>query len=63
MTPAYIMPRYHLFCLYRATGQQEKALEQANVILTMPVKVVNTSVLRIRNEIRTFLKNHPSPQQ
>ncbi len=63
MTPAYIMPRYHLFCLYRATGQQEKALEQANVILTMPVKVVNTSVLRIRNEIRTFLKNHPSPRQ
>lgn len=37
--------------------------EQASVILTMPVKVVNTSVLRIRNEIRTFLKNHPSPQQ
>lgn len=61
MTPAYIMARYSLFGLYRETGQQKKAAEQANVILTMPVKVVNTSVLRIRNEIRTFLKNHPSP--
>lgn len=62
MTPAYIMPRYRLFCLYKAIGQHEKALEQANVILTMPVKLVNSSVLRVRNEVRTFLKNHSSPQ-
>lgn len=58
MTPAFIMPRYHLFCLYQETGQEEKALKEANIILTMPVKVVNTSVLRIRNQIRQFLK-HP----
>lgn len=58
MTPTYIMPRYHLFCLYQKTGQEEKAMKEANVILTMPVKVVNTSVLRIRNQIRQFLK-HP----
>lgn len=58
MTPAFIMPRYHLFCLYQETGQKEKAMKEANVILTMPVKVINTSVLRIRNQIRQFLK-HP----
>lgn len=57
MTPAYIMPRYLLFGLYQETGQQAKAIQQAHTLLTMPVKVVNTSVLRIRSEIRLFLKN------
>lgn len=57
MTPAYIRPRYLLFGLYQETGQQAKAIQQAHTLLTMPVKVVNTSVLRIRSEIRLFLKN------
>lgn len=57
MTPAYIMPRYLLFGLYQETRQQAKAIQQAHTLLTMPVKVVNTSVLRIRSEIRLFLKN------
>ena len=57
MTPSYILPHYRLFCLYRKIGEEEKALRVAKYILTMPVKVVNTSVLRIRSQVRQYLNN------
>lgn len=57
MVPAYIVPHYRLFCLYRKTGNLEKAVAEAGYMLTMPVKVVNTSVLRAKNEARIFLKD------
>lgn len=57
MTPAYIFPQYRLFCLYQETGEVAKATEKAKYMLAMPVKVVNTSVLRYRNQARIFLKN------
>ena len=58
MVPVHILPQYRLFCLYRETGEEEKAMETARYILTMSVKVVNTSVLRIRNQVREYLKEH-----
>ena len=58
MTPAHILPQYRLFCLYRETGEEEKAMDIARYILTMSVKVVNTSVLRIRNQAREYVKGH-----
>ena len=58
MTPAYIVPHYHLFNLYRADGSPGQAAIQAEYMLSMQVKVVNTSVLRIRNQARIFLQNY-----
>ena len=58
MTPAYIVPHYHLFNLYRTDGSLSQAAKQAEYMLSMQVKVVNTSVLRIRNQARIFLQNY-----
>ena len=54
----YIVPHYHLFNLYRADGSPGQAAIQAEYMLSMQVKVVNTSVLRIRNQARIFLQNY-----
>lgn len=62
MTPAYIVPHYHLFNLYRADGSSCQAAIQAEYMLSMQVKVVNTSVLRIRNQARIFLQNYQSKE-
>lgn len=60
MTPARILPPYRLFCLYRDDGLETQAEEQAHHLLDMPVKVVNTSVLRYRHQARLFLNNRQS---
>lgn len=56
MTPAYILPHYHLFCLYQDTGEMQKATEKAKHMLSMQVKIVNTSVLRCKTQARNYLK-------
>lgn len=56
MTPAYILPQYHLFCLYQDTGEMQKATEKAKYLLSMQVKIVNTTVLRSRTQARNYLK-------
>ncbi len=60
MLPARILPRYRLFCLFRDSGATEKAAEEAARMLDMPVKVVNSSVLRYRHQARLFLNRHSS---
>lgn len=55
MVPSRILPHYHLFKLYIETKQYEKAKEYAVKILRQKVKVVNSTVIRIRNEARSFL--------
>jgi len=57
MTPAYVKPSYRLFVFYKRKGDIELALKEAHHILSMKVKVVNTTVIRIRNEVRIFIKN------
>lgn len=57
MTPVFIIPQYRLFNLYVECENVEKATEKAEYLLSMPVKIVNTSVLRIRNQAGIFLKN------
>ena len=56
MTPAYVKPSYRLFLLYKWTGNMELALKEAHHILSMKAKVVNTTVIRIRNDVRNFIK-------
>lgn len=55
MTPTYILPRFHLFSLYRETGEKEKARQIAEEALSMQVKIVNTTVLRAKHTMRTYL--------
>lgn len=62
MTPTHIVPHYHLFNLYRAGGSFSQAAIQAEYMLSMQVKIVNTSVLRIRNQARIFLQNYQSKE-
>ncbi len=56
MVPTRILPSYHLFNLYKEIGNEYKAKEYANKILSMKVKVVNSTVIRIRAEMRDYLK-------
>lgn len=58
MTPTYILPRFHLFSLYRERGEREKARQIAAEALSMQVKIVNTTVLRAKHAMRTYL-NEP----
>lgn len=58
MTPAYILPRFHLFSLYRETGEEGKARQMAEEALSMQVKIVNTTVLRAKHTMRTFLNQN-----
>lgn len=51
-----------LFCLYKDNNLEEKATKQAGYILDMPVKVVNTSVLRYRHQAKLFLSNKQSTE-
>lgn len=58
MVPNYITPHHLLFKLYQLKGMQEEAGREARTMLTIPVKVVNSSVIRARGEARTFLDNN-----
>lgn len=56
MIPNYIVPHHLLFKLYRLKGMPEEAEREARQMLTIPVKVVNSSVIRARGEARAFLE-------
>ena len=57
MVPAYITPRHLLFKLYDMQGMAREAGQEAEYMLTMPVKIVNSSVIRARGQARAFLKS------
>ena len=57
MVPAYITPRQLLFKLYDMQGMSREAGQEAEYMLTMPVKIVNSSVIRARGQAREFLKS------
>lgn len=55
MNPSRILPNYHLFKLYKETGDTAKAIKTAKLILAQPVSVVGSITLRIRKEVRDYL--------
>lgn len=57
MVPAYIAPRHLLFKLYNMQGMSREARQEAEYMLKMPVKIVNSSVIRARGQARAFLKS------
>ena len=71
--PALIYPRYKLFKLYEVTGQTSKTKKIGEEILNMEIKIVNSLVLKIKNEVRVKISQisesvrwafvpHPSSQ-
>lgn len=56
MVPGHILPRFRLFELYRKRNQWDKAAVVARELVDKPVKVVNTTVLKVRHQARQFLQ-------
>lgn len=56
MLPTYMTPRYRLFKLYQESGQEQKALQEAEVVMTMKVKVDNETTRRMRSEVERWLQ-------
>lgn len=59
MLPAYITPPYKLFSLYKELGMSDRALEYAEHIDTMKVKVANKRTENIKKEISMFVLANP----
>lgn len=59
MLPAYITPPYKLFSLYEELGMSDRALEYAEHIDTMKVKVANKRTENIKKEISMFVLANP----
>lgn len=55
MVPSRITPHSRLLELYQEIGDKDAARQEAAYILEMPVKVVNTSVIRARHRAREVL--------
>lgn len=55
MVPSRITPHSRLLELYQEIGDKDAARQEASYILEMPVKVVNTSVIRARHRAREVL--------
>jgi O-antigen ligase len=51
MCPVKFMPLYRLYQLYEATGQKEKELSMAGIILKKPVKVMSQTIQDIKNNV------------
>lgn len=55
MIPTRIRPSYSLWKLYLKEGRMHDAENMARTVLTQPVKVVNTYVLRCRVDVKVWL--------
>ena len=58
MVPAYLMPRYQLFCLYKEKGKKHLARSIAQEILNTSPKIVNSLTLDIKRIVKTWYKEN-----
>lgn len=56
MIPTRIVPKYKLWQLYIATGDDAKAMDVASRLLSQPLKVENTTTLRAKVEVSDWLR-------
>ena len=56
MVPSRITPRYKLFRLYLSKGDTLSAISCGNKILSFKPKVESTIILRMKGEIKSFLR-------
>ena len=57
MFPVKFRPLYDLHSLYLASGKIAKAKELAFIIRDKPIKIVSPEVIRIKSEMKQFLKS------
>lgn len=60
MIPCRFIPLYQIFKTYKQTGQQGKAIQYANKIISKEVKIPSITVTSIISEAKQFLKKHKS---
>lgn len=58
MIPSRLRPYDGLFRIYQASGQIDSATVMARHILTMPVKVSNTTTIRLRQSAKEWIETH-----
>lgn len=56
MIPNRMYPHYLLAKMYLEKGDKEKAIQKAQFILKMPVKVASSATQEMKNEMKTFLE-------
>ena len=56
MIPTRMRPKYNLWELYKDIGQSEKAIEIANAILAMELKIESAYTLRMKRRIKEYYK-------
>ena len=54
--PCRLLPLYELFRIYVATGRDDLALETAQNIINMPVKIVSAKTNFIKKRVSNYLK-------
>ena len=57
MIPTRIYPRYCLFRLYRSQGDTLRARQTAEALVAFPVRIMNSTSIRIKAEARNYLKH------
>ena len=57
MVPCRIMPSYMLFKLYVEMKDYTSAYRMAEKILSQPVSITGSMVLRIRNEVKEWMND------
>ena len=57
MIPTRIYPRYCLFRLYRSQGDTLRARQTAEALVVFPVRIMNSTSIRIKAEARNYLKH------
>lgn len=55
MIPTRLVPKYYLWRLLNEQGREDDAARIAKIIMNQPVKVENTTILHIRQEVRKSL--------
>lgn len=55
MIPTRLLPKYYLWKLLNEQNREDEAVKMAKIIMEQPIKVENTTTLRIRQEVKTSL--------
>lgn len=58
MIPSRIIPHYKLFVLFKMNGDTISACETGKHLLTQPIKVENTKIIRLKSIVKNYLSKY-----
>lgn len=58
MIPCRFLPLYHIFNIYKTSGQNERALKYAKLIINKEVKIPSATVATIKYQANEFIENY-----